>query len=61
MCGRTSPIDYRDFSRKCPVAIRACREEAVWLMHHLFLGDKDHIDMLVEAIVKIKQHCHELL
>jgi perosamine synthetase len=60
MCGRTSSIDYGDFARKCPNAIRACREEAIWLMHHLFLGDKSDVDTLVEAILKIKQHCHEL-
>jgi dTDP-4-amino-4,6-dideoxygalactose transaminase len=60
MCGRTSSVDYSDFARKCPNAIRACREEAIWLMHHLFLGDKSDVDTLVEAILKIKQHSHEL-
>jgi dTDP-4-amino-4,6-dideoxygalactose transaminase len=61
MLGRISPIDYGSFARKCPNAIRACREEAVWLMHNLFLGDRSDVDMLVEAILKVKANCRELL
>jgi dTDP-4-amino-4,6-dideoxygalactose transaminase len=61
MVGRNAPIDYGRFAEKCPNAIRACREEAVWLMHNLFLGDTHDVDALVEAILKVKSHCHELL
>ena len=55
MVGRSSPIDYRSFAERCPNAVRACREEAVWLMHSLFLGDARHVDMILDAIVKIKE------
>lgn len=54
MSGRSAPIDYSRFAERCPNAVRACKEEAIWLMHHLFLGGRDHVDMLIEAIYKIK-------
>jgi dTDP-4-amino-4,6-dideoxygalactose transaminase len=49
------PIDYRGFAEKCPNAMRACREEAVWLMHNLFLGQTRHVDMILEAVGKIRE------
>ena len=60
MSGREKPIDYRGFLEKCPHADRACREEAVWLMHQLFLGDKNHIDGILHAIAKIKDRQWQL-
>ncbi|MBN2291450.1 MAG: DegT/DnrJ/EryC1/StrS family aminotransferase [Pirellulales bacterium] len=60
MAGRQKPIDYRDFLEKCPNADRACREEAVWLMHQLFLGNISHVDAIIRAIVKIKEQQAEL-
>ncbi|MHC4444040.1 MAG: DegT/DnrJ/EryC1/StrS family aminotransferase, partial [Planctomycetota bacterium] len=60
MIGRSQPIDYRSFADKCPNAVRACRQEAVWLMHNLFLGNTSHVDMILEAILKIRKHSQEL-
>jgi dTDP-4-amino-4,6-dideoxygalactose transaminase len=55
MVGRSSPIDYRSFAERCPNAIRACREEAVWLMHSLFLGERRDVDMILDALTKVKE------
>jgi L-glutamine:scyllo-inosose aminotransferase len=44
----------------CPVAERAAYEEAVWLPHHLFLGDDADVDLIVEAIGKVRQHARDL-
>ena len=43
------------FDGQCPTAVRACKEEAIWLMHYLFLGDRDNVDMLMEAIHKTRK------
>jgi dTDP-4-amino-4,6-dideoxygalactose transaminase len=61
MLGRDAPINYADFSRKCPNTIRACREEAVWFMHNLFLGEKSDIDAIINALFKIREHNDELV
>jgi dTDP-4-amino-4,6-dideoxygalactose transaminase len=52
------PIDYRSYAATCPVAVRACRKEAVWLMQNIFLGDAGHVDMVLEAIYKIAASYH---
>ena len=44
----------------CPVAERAAYEEAVWLPHHLFLGDDRDVDQIVEAIAKVRRHANDL-
>lgn len=61
MIGRDQPIDYTSFADKCPNAMRACREEAVWLMHTPFLGDNDLIDQMAAAVVKVRENYRELL
>lgn len=61
MMGREKPIDYPSFVAKCPNAIRACREEAVWMMHTPFLGDGELIDQMGAAIVKIRERYRDLL
>lgn len=61
MLGRSHAIDYRSFAERCPVAIRACREEAIWLMHPLFLGTTREVDMILDAFIKIRSHHRELL
>ncbi|NPV54500.1 MAG: DegT/DnrJ/EryC1/StrS family aminotransferase [Firmicutes bacterium] len=53
-------IDYRVYKDKCPVAERACYEEAIWLEHRLFLGTKADMDDIVEAILKIRENLGEL-
>ena len=45
----------------CPVAWRAGYEEAVWLSHHLFLGDREDAETIVEAIRKVCRHSEELI
>lgn len=61
MLGRSRPIDYRSFAERCPVARRACREEAVWLMHSLFLGTIQQVDMILDAFRKVREHHNKLL
>jgi len=61
MTGRSSPIDYGTFEAKCPNAMRACREEAVWMMHTLFLGEADLVDQIADAFLKVRKHYRELL
>jgi dTDP-4-amino-4,6-dideoxygalactose transaminase len=45
---------------RCPVAEKAAYEEAVWLPHHLLLGDGDDVDQVVEAVTKIAANVDEL-
>ena len=61
MMGRPAAIDYSSFAEKCPNAVKACRDEAVWLMHDLFLGDTTHVDMILDAIFKVKENAKALL
>jgi dTDP-4-amino-4,6-dideoxygalactose transaminase len=61
MIGRDQPIDYSTFAAKCPNAIRACREEAVWMMHTPFLGDETLIDQMASAVVKLRENYRDLL
>jgi len=44
----------------CPVAEKAASEEALWFHHRLFLGDKDDVDDILQAMVKIKENLHKL-
>jgi dTDP-4-amino-4,6-dideoxygalactose transaminase len=60
MLGREASIDYGAFAEKCPNAVRACQEEAIWLMHYLFLGETEHVDSIIQAILKIRDHSREL-
>ena len=61
MSGRSNVVDYRAFAERCPNAVRACREEAVWLMHSLFLGEKAQVDMILNAIWKVRESAGALL
>jgi dTDP-4-amino-4,6-dideoxygalactose transaminase len=48
--------DYVDYSKvNCPVAERACYQEAVWILQHAMLGSKGDMDLFAEAIRKIKR------
>lgn len=52
-CGHyPNPIDYGQFTSRCPAAEQACRE-AVWLEHRLLLGERADMDDIVAAIAKI--------
>jgi hypothetical protein len=46
-------VDYTNVS--CPVAERACAEEAVWILQHAMLGTTDDMDQFVAAILKIQR------
>lgn len=39
----------------CPVAEKACYEEAIWILQHAMLGTKEDMNQFAEAIKKIKQ------
>lgn len=43
-----------------PVTDRACDEEAIWIRHNLLLGDRQDIDDIVEAVLKIQRYHDEL-
>jgi dTDP-4-amino-4,6-dideoxygalactose transaminase len=48
--------EYVDYSKvHCPVAERACYEEAIWILQHAMLGTKDDMQQFAEAIKKIKR------
>jgi dTDP-4-amino-4,6-dideoxygalactose transaminase len=46
-------VSYTDVH--CPVAERACHEEAVWILQHAMLGTKDDMEKFAGAIRKIQQ------
>jgi dTDP-4-amino-4,6-dideoxygalactose transaminase len=43
-----------------PVTDRACDEEAIWIRHNLLLGDRQDIDDIIEAVLKIQRYHDEL-
>lgn len=48
--------EYVDYTNvHCPVAEKACYEEAVWILQHAMLGTKEDMNQFAEAIKKIKQ------
>lgn len=57
--GRPKPLDLRTMY-KCPAAERAAYHEAVWFPHQLFLGGKENIDSIADAIKKVLDNIEEL-
>src|SRR6202790_5463254 len=57
--GREKPLDLRNMY-KCPASERAAYHEAVWFSHHLFLGGKENVDSIVDAIKKVLENIEEL-
>jgi dTDP-4-amino-4,6-dideoxygalactose transaminase len=57
--GRPAPLDLRKMY-KCPVSERAAYQEAIWFPHHIFLGDKENIDNIADAIFKVLDNVEEL-
>jgi len=53
-------LDYRSFRGTCPVAERACYQEAVWFEHRLLLGTKDDMDDIVQAAAKVTANIGQL-
>lgn len=55
-------IEAPDYSKvETPVAERILAEEGICLNHALFLGDKEDMDLMLDAIRKIRENVHELL
>jgi len=52
-------IDYSSFD--CPVAERACRSEAVWILQNLLLADRENLEDIVRAVEKVRENYGELL
>jgi len=46
-------VDYTKVS--CPVAEKACYEEAVWILQQGMLGQKEDMEKFAEAIIKIQK------
>jgi dTDP-4-amino-4,6-dideoxygalactose transaminase len=53
-----SPPDYRQVA--LPATDRACDDEAVWLRQSMLLGDRQAMDDIIEAILKIQRYRDEL-
>ncbi len=50
-----------DYSQvACPATDRACDAEALWVRQNMLLGERQDMDDIVAAIVKIQSHCDEL-
>ncbi|MEW6239056.1 MAG: DegT/DnrJ/EryC1/StrS family aminotransferase [Candidatus Omnitrophota bacterium] len=45
----------------CPVCVRVCEREGVWLFQNMFLGTKKDMEDIAEAITKIQQYAEEAL
>jgi hypothetical protein len=43
-----------------PATDRACDAEALWVRQNMLLGERQDMDDIVAAIVKIQSHCDEL-
>ncbi len=54
-----NPPDYRQVA--LPATDRACDHEAVWLRQSMLLGNRQDMDDIVEAILKIQRYRDELL
>jgi len=46
-------INYASFAKKCPVSERACKGEAVWMAHNVFLGTGKDMDDVARAMRKV--------
>ncbi|KQS24841.1 DegT/DnrJ/EryC1/StrS aminotransferase family protein [Dyadobacter sp. Leaf189] len=48
--------EYVDYTKvHCPVAEQACSTDAVWILQHAMLGDKEDMEQFVHAILKIQR------
>jgi len=57
--GREKPLDLRNMYR-CPDAERAAYHQAIWFPHYVFLGAKEEIHTIVDAIFKTLENIEEL-
>jgi len=56
---RGKVIDYSSFD--CPVAERACKSEAVWILQNLLLAERADLEDIVRAVEKVRENYGELL
>ena len=56
---RGKVIDYSSFD--CPVAERACKSEAVWILQNLLLAERTDLEDIVRAVEKVRENYGELL
>jgi dTDP-4-amino-4,6-dideoxygalactose transaminase len=49
-------LNYGDFSELCPVSERACNFEAVWIPQNMLLADKEDMQDIATAILKIQNN-----
>jgi dTDP-4-amino-4,6-dideoxygalactose transaminase len=54
-------LDYAEFPTRCPVAERACSEEAVWLPQSMLLADEEAMHDIARAIRKVQAHASALV
>ena len=47
-------LDYTDFIERCPVSEALC-QDSVWFAQNLFVGSRDDVEDILQAIVKIQQ------
>jgi dTDP-4-amino-4,6-dideoxygalactose transaminase len=57
--GRSKTVDFRRYRGSCPVAEKACREEAIWLTHNMFLGREDDALDIARAFEKVYENREE--
>ena len=50
---------YKDISR--PVNDRAAYEEGAWFYHTALLGEREDMDAIVDAMIKVYENADELL
>ena len=56
---RLGNVDYQQL--KCPVAEKACDEEALWLTQNVLLGTLEDMDSIIAAFRKVKENIGELV
>ena len=50
-----------DFTKiNCPVAERACASESLWLTQSILLGEKQDMDDIVNAALKVRENVNKL-
>jgi len=57
-CNRN--LDYAAFEKTNPVAEKACSDRAIWLEQRMFLGEKEDIDDIAAAFLKVQNNLGEL-
>lgn len=58
--GHAQRIDFSEYRGSCPVAEKACRQEAIWLTHNLFLGTEHDALDIARAFEKVYENREEL-